>query len=98
MAKASKPLHPAVGGEARAVFALQLVPLEARLRRLRKVEAKRQRQFDRVHARAAEASAEMAGLLADLKKSIGEPAGVVTAPASSSGQGLRLGIRRLVGA
>lgn len=77
-----------------------LVPLERRLLRLRKLEAKRQRQFDLAHARAAATAAEMAGLLAAVKVWVDQPgarpaAAATTSPAPASGR--RSGIRRLIG-
>jgi hypothetical protein len=87
------------GGDAARTPAL--VPLERRLLRLRKLEAKRQRQLDRVHARAVEAAGEMADLLAAVKAWVDQPgarpaAAATTPPASESAR--RYSIRRLIGA
>lgn len=84
-----------------AAMTTALVPLERRLLGLRKLEAKRQRQFDRVHACVGEATSEMADLLAAVKVWVDQPgarpaAAATTPPASESAP--RYGIRRLIGA
>jgi hypothetical protein len=82
----------------RSARSSELVPLERRLRRLRRLEAKRQRQFDRVHRRAEDTALEMSGLLAQINLWV-EPSwspaaahGSVAAPFRPSG------VRGLIGA
>lgn len=106
MAKASssRSLVPK-GSKASRKTALtpELVLLELRLRRLRRLEAKRQCQFDRVHARAAATAAEMTIVLdavetwVEQRGSAAEAAATVVAQPGRAPV-RRTGIRRLVGA
>ena len=83
------------GKRARDEQTRRLVPLEKRLRGLRKKEAKQRRQLDGVHAQAEKAAAQMAGILTDVKVWLGDQPETQAEPASPRPP--RTGIRRLIG-
>ena len=78
-----------------------LVPLEKKLRKLRKREARQRQQLNGVHSKVEQTTDEMAGLLASLKAWTDnvevESGSPQASPAPSSTGPRRTGLRRLIG-
>lgn len=83
-APATKDTVPVEAVRARAGAQAKLVPMQKRLVRLRKEEAKRQRQLERVQAKAVKTSAEMADVLDAIALWLHRPA---EEPASNGSDG-----------
>jgi len=113
MAKArrSRGKAPSISkSAAKVATTAELVPLELRLRRLRRLEAKRQRQVDLAQARVAVTAAEMAALLDAVTSWMNRSGSGPVASASGAanarpvaakpetGAPRRLMLRRLIGA